>query len=379
MRPRPRRKQQWPSPSAVRSSSSPRSSPRPRSTCSATDFEIRQVDGADRAALLPALADADAVLIRSATTIDAEALAAARRLKVVARAGIGLDNVDVPAATARGVMVVNAPTSNIVSAAEHAVALLLAVARNVPAADASLQAGEWKRSEVHRRRDRRQDRRRGRARPDRRAGRRSGSPRSASALIAYDPYVQPARAAAARRPARRPATSCWRESDFISIHLPKTPETLGLIGARELATAKPGVRIVNAARGGLIDEQALADAIAAGRVAGAGIDVFVNEPCHRQPAVRAARTSWSPRTWARPPSRRRTRPALAVARSVKLALQRRVRARRGERAGRRRRRRGRPARAAAGREARPGLHRAGRRRRRSRSPSRSAARSPRTT
>src|SRR5512132_1361705 len=111
-----------------------------------SDVEIRHVDGADRAALLPALADAAAVLIRSATRIDAEALAAAPNLKVVARAGIGLDNVDVATATERGVMVVNAPTSNIRSAAEHAVALLLATARHIPAADASLRAGQWKRS-----------------------------------------------------------------------------------------------------------------------------------------------------------------------------------------------------------------------------------------
>src|SRR5437588_33588 len=112
----------------------------------ADDFEVRHVDGADRTALLPALADVDAVIVRSATMIDAEALAAASRLKVVARAGVGLDNVDVAAATARGVLVVNAPTSNIVSAAEHAVALLLSVARRVPQASASLRAGEWKRS-----------------------------------------------------------------------------------------------------------------------------------------------------------------------------------------------------------------------------------------
>src|ERR671939_11950 len=110
------------------------------------DFEIRSVDGSDRGALLPALADVDAVLIRSATQVDAEAIAAAPRLKVVARAGVGLDNVDVKAATQAGVMVVNAPTSNIVSAAEQAVALLLAVARNTAAASAALKAGEWKRS-----------------------------------------------------------------------------------------------------------------------------------------------------------------------------------------------------------------------------------------
>src|SRR3989442_435899 len=112
----------------------------------ASDFDARQVDGTDRAALLSALADADAVIVRSATQIDAEAIAAAPRLKVVARAGVGLDNVDVPAATARGVMVVNAPTSNIVSAAEQAVALLLAVARHTSVAHATLRRGEWQRS-----------------------------------------------------------------------------------------------------------------------------------------------------------------------------------------------------------------------------------------
>src|SRR5215204_5989899 len=110
------------------------------------EVEIRHVDGTDRPALLAAVSDAEALLVRSATRVDAEVLDQAPRLKVVARAGVGLDNVDVPAATARGVMVVNAPTSNIVSAAEHAVALLLATARHIPAADASLRAGQWKRS-----------------------------------------------------------------------------------------------------------------------------------------------------------------------------------------------------------------------------------------
>src|ERR1700727_3485085 len=109
-------------------------------------FDVRYADGADRGALLPALAEADAVIIRSATRIDAEALARAPRLQVVARAGVGLDNIDIAAATKAGVMVVNAPTSNIVSAAEHAVALLLALARHVPQAMASLRRGEWKRA-----------------------------------------------------------------------------------------------------------------------------------------------------------------------------------------------------------------------------------------
>src|SRR5690242_7470350 len=161
----------------------------------ADDFDVRHVDGTDRPKLLAALADAEAVLVRSATRVDAEAIAAAPRLRVVARAGVGLDNVDVPAATARGVMVVNAPTSNIISAAEQAVALLLAVARHTVPAAASLRRGEWKRSrftgvEVY--------------------GKTVGvvglgrigtlvAQRMAAfgtRLVAYDPYIQPARAAA---------------------------------------------------------------------------------------------------------------------------------------------------------------------------------------
>ena len=134
-------------------------------------FEVRHTDGADRGQLLPALADVDAVIIRSATTMDAEALAHAPNLRVVARAGVGLDNVDVEAATKAGVMVVNAPSSNIVSAAEHAVGLLLAVARNVPQAAASLKAGEWKRSKFTGVELYQQGGRDPRAGPDRGAGR----------------------------------------------------------------------------------------------------------------------------------------------------------------------------------------------------------------
>src|SRR4051795_2691914 len=196
------------------------------------DVEIRHVDGTDRPALLAALADADALLVRSATTVDAEALAAANRLKVVARAGVGLDNVDVPASTARGVMVVNAPTSNIVSAAEHAVALLLAVARRVPQAAASLRVGEWKRSRFT-----------GVEITDKtmgvvglgRIGVLVAQRMSAFGvrLLAYDPYVPAARAA--QIGVRLvPLDELLRESDFLSIHLPKTPETVGLIGEREL-------------------------------------------------------------------------------------------------------------------------------------------------
>ena len=246
-------------------------------------------------------------MIRSATQIDAEALSAAPNLKVVARAGIGLDNVDVAAATERGVMVVNAPTSNIVSAAEHAVALLLAAARQIPAADASLREGGWKRSKFM-----------GVEVTDKTVGvvglGRIGvlvAQRLAAfgvTLIAYDPYIQPGRAA--QLGVRLvPLEELLRESDFITIHLPKTPETLGLIGAAELATTKRGVIIVNAARGGLVDEAALADALTVrpGRRRG-----------HRRlrqgavpPTARCSgcRTRSSPRTSVPRPPRRRTRPA----------------------------------------------------------------------
>src|SRR3954447_16939938 len=282
------------------------------------DFEVRSVDGTDRPALLAALADADAIIVRSATTVDAEAIAAGARLKVVARAGVGLDNVDVPAATARGVLVVNAPTSNIVSAAEHAVALLLAVARRVPQAAASLTAGEWKRSKFT-----------GVEITDKtmgvvglgRIGVLVAQRMSAFGcrLIAYDPYIPAARAA--QLGVRLVSLDeLLRESDFISIHLPKTPETVGLIGERELALCKPGVILVNAARGGLLDEHALAQALKEGRVGGAGLDVYASEPCTDSPLFAFDNVVATPHLGAST-EEAQDKAGLAVARSVKLALQ----------------------------------------------------------
>ena len=284
----------------------------------AYDFDVRHVDGTDRAALLAEVAEADALVVRSATRVDAEVVAAATRLKVIARAGVGLDNVDVPAATARGVMVVNAPTSNIVSAAEQAIALLLAVARHTASASASLKKGEWKRSkytgvEVQ--------------------GKTVGvvglgrigvlfAQRMAAfgtRLIAYDPYIQPARAA--QLGVRLVGLDeLLRESDFISVHLPRTPETVGLIGEKELAMVKPGVRIVNAARGGLIDEQALTEALRDGRVAGAGLDVYSTEPATGLPLFEFDNVVCTPHLGAST-AEAQDKAGLAVARSVKLALQ----------------------------------------------------------
>jgi D-3-phosphoglycerate dehydrogenase len=284
----------------------------------AQDFDVRHVDGTDRGALFSALADAEAVIVRSATALDSAAIEAAPRLRVIARAGVGLDNVEVPAATTKGIMVVNAPTSNIVSTAEQAVALLLAVARNTAAASGALKGGEWQRS---------------RYTGVELAGKAVGvvglgrvgvlfAQRMAAfgtRLIAYDPYVQPARAA--QLGVRLVGLEeLLREADFISIHATKTPETVGLIGARELALVKPGVRIVNAARGGIIDEQALTDALAEGRVAGVGIDVYAKEPCTSSPLFAFENVVCTPHLGAST-QEAQDKAGLAVARSVKLALQ----------------------------------------------------------
>jgi D-3-phosphoglycerate dehydrogenase / 2-oxoglutarate reductase len=282
-----------------------------------SDFEVRHTDGADRAELLPALADAAAVIVRSATQIDAEALARAPRLQVVARAGVGLDNVDVAAATQAGVMVVNAPTSNIVSAAEHAVALLLALARNLPQAAASLRAGEWKRSRYT-----------GVELEGKVAGLlglgRIGalvSQRLAAfgmTVIAYDPYVPAARAA--QLGVRLVSLeTLLAQADFISVHLAKTPETLGILGEREMGLVKPGVRIVNAARGGLVDETALALALKSGRVAGAALDVYATEPCTDSPLFGFENVVATPHLGAST-HEAQEKAGVQVARSVKLAL-----------------------------------------------------------
>jgi D-3-phosphoglycerate dehydrogenase / 2-oxoglutarate reductase len=282
-----------------------------------SSFEVRYTDGADRSKLLPALADVDAVIIRSATMIDAEAIAAAPRLRVVARAGVGLDNVEVEAATKAGVMVVNAPSSNIVSAAEHAVALLLALARNVPQAMAALRDGQWKRSRYT-----------GVELQDKVVGilglGRIGvlvAERLAAfdmTVIAYDPYVPAARSA--QLGVRMVGLDeLLVEADFISVHLPKNAETVGLIGDRELHLVKPDVRIINAARGGIVDEAALASALREGRVAGAGIDVYVKEPCTDSPLFALDNVVMTPHLGAST-HEAQEKAGTQVVRSVRLAL-----------------------------------------------------------
>jgi D-3-phosphoglycerate dehydrogenase len=237
--------------------------------------------GLDADELLAALEGAAGLIIRSATQVTAEVLAAAEGLLVVGRAGVGLDNVDVRAATRRGVMVVNAPLSNSVSAAEHTMALLLAQARNVPQAHADLVGGRWNRS-----------RWKGVELADKTLGilglGRIGQMVAMRAaafgmrIIAHDPYVSDERA-------RRldvemvDLDEVVARADFLTLHLARTPETMGLVDARLLALAKPGLRLVNVARGGVIDEEALAAAISEGRIAGAALDVFAEEPTTESP------------------------------------------------------------------------------------------------
>jgi D-3-phosphoglycerate dehydrogenase len=281
------------------------------------EFDIRHCNGADRSQLLDAIREADALLVRSATTVDAEALAAAKRLKVVARAGVGLDNIDVDQATQTGVMVVNAPTSNIVSAAELAVGLLLAAARNIGLANAALKSGEWKRSKYT-----------GTELYEKSVGilglgkigvlvtqRLSAF---GMRVLAYDPYVQPGRAA--QLGVRLGGLDeLLRTSDFITVHLPKTPETVGLIGAEQLAACKPSAILVNAARGGIVDEDALYVALKEGRLGGAGLDVFTTEPCTDSPLFELDNVVVTPHLGAST-DEAQEKAGIAVARSVRLAL-----------------------------------------------------------
>jgi D-3-phosphoglycerate dehydrogenase / 2-oxoglutarate reductase len=247
----------------------------------AAGHEVDIRTGLSHAELLDAIRGAHALIIRSATDVTADVLAAGVGLVVVGRAGIGLDNVDVDAATRHGVMVVNAPQSNIVSAAEQTMALLLAQARNIPQAHAALVDGRWERSKWE-----------GVELMDKTLGiiglGQIGKLVAQRAhafgmrLLTYDPYVAPDRA---RQIFVEPVEldELLAESDFITIHVAKTPETVGLLNAERLAKAKPGVRILNVARGGIVDEVALADAIRSGHVGGAGLDVFATEPTTASP------------------------------------------------------------------------------------------------
>lgn len=281
------------------------------------DFEIRQTDGADRSRLLGALADVDAILVRSATQVDAEAIAAAPNLKVIARAGVGLDNVDIKAATQAGVMVVNAPTSNIISAAELTVGHILSLARHIPQASGALKGGEWKRSKYS-----------GTELYEKKIGiiglGRIGALVAArlqgfgTDILAYDPYVTSARAAQLGVQLVT-LDELYAESDFITIHMPKTPETVGMLGAAAFQKMKSSAYVVNVARGGLVDEEALYTALKEGQIAGAGVDVFVKEPSTDLPFFDMDNVVVTPHLGAST-AEAQEKAGISVAKSVRLAL-----------------------------------------------------------
>jgi D-3-phosphoglycerate dehydrogenase len=240
-------------------------------------FQVDVATGLSPAELAERIGGYHGILIRSATQLDAGLIERAGRLRVIGRAGIGVDNVDVPAATKRGIIVANAPQSNIVAAAEHTIALMLALARNVPQAHASLTSGKWERSrfggvEVY----------------EKTLGvlgfGRIGQLVAARAkafgmhIVAYDPFVSAERFRELGAEPAPTAAEVYAQADFLTIHLPRTPETKGVLNAQAFAQCKDGVRVINCARGELVDDAALKDALDSGKVAGAALDVFPSEP-----------------------------------------------------------------------------------------------------
>src|SRR6186997_1328253 len=232
--------------------------------------------GKDKDKLAEIIGNYDGLAIRSNTKVTAKILEKASKLKVIGRAGIGVDNVDIPAATAKGVIVMNTPFGNSITTAEHAITMMLSLAREIPAADASTQAGKWEKNRfmgveitgktlgvigcgnI------------GSIVADRAQGLKMK-------VIAYDPYLSPERAVALGVE-KVDLAELFKRADFITLHTPLTDKTRNIIDAKAIAAMKKGVRIVNCARGGLVDEQALADALKSGQVAGAAFDVFVEEP-----------------------------------------------------------------------------------------------------
>ena len=240
------------------------------------DVDFRPELGKDKDGLAAIIGDYDGLAIRSATKVTGTLLERAHRLKVIGRAGIGVDNVDIPAATARGIIVMNTPFGNSITTAEHAIALMFAVAREIPAADASTQAGKWEKNRF------------------------MGVEMTAKVLgiigcgnigaivadraiglrmrvVAFDPFLSPERARDLGVE-KVDLEELLRRADFITLHTPLTPQTANILNAETLAKTKKGLRIVNCARGGLVDEKALAAALDSGHVAGAAFDVFVEEP-----------------------------------------------------------------------------------------------------
>ncbi len=242
--------------------------------CGYTETDIKL--GLKPEELISVIGDYEALVVRSQTQVSAEVIQAGRKLQVIARAGVGVDNIDLDEATQRGIVVVNAPTGNIISAAEHTIALMLALARHIPQANAMLKSGVWRRSDFM-----------GIEVRNKTLGIIGlGNVGSEVArrvrglemkLIAHDPFIS-VDYASKLEVELVSLKQLLKQSDFITLHIPRTESTEGLIGTKELALVKPTTYIINCARGGLIDEKALAKAVKEGRLAGAAIDVFATEP-----------------------------------------------------------------------------------------------------
>ncbi len=242
----------------------------------AKDVELDYRPGLKGSDLLNAVAQSDALITRSGTAVTPELVGAGSRLRIIGRAGVGLDNVDVEACTTRGILVINAPTANIMSATEHTMAMLLSLCRNIPEAHASVKRGEWTRAKFM-----------GVELDGKTLGvvglGRIGSRVTVRArafgmrVIAYDPYITDA-AYDKVGAAKVTLEQLLAQADVITVHTPMTDETRGMLGADEIARMKDGVIVLNIARGGIYDEQALADALNAGKISGAAIDVYEDEP-----------------------------------------------------------------------------------------------------
>ncbi|MCF7801445.1 MAG: phosphoglycerate dehydrogenase [Candidatus Marinimicrobia bacterium] len=239
-------------------------------------FEVLEIPFKNTDAVLAALPGVDAWIIRSGSKVTAEHLKLAGRLKVIGRAGVGIDNVDLTAATLQGVVVMNTPNGNTISAAEHTLAMMLALVRNIPEADATLKNGGWDRKRFT------GNELRGKTLGVVGLGRIGQKViKRAQAfemnILGYDPYVEPERIGL-KRVESADLDTLLAKSDIVTLHVPKNKATENLINAQRLAQMKPGARLINCARGGLVDEAALADSLKNGHLAGAAIDVFVNEP-----------------------------------------------------------------------------------------------------
>lgn len=240
------------------------------------DFEVVVKEKLSAEELLEIIGRFDGLVVRSATKVTKAVLAAAPRLKVVGRAGVGVDNIDIAAATEKGVIVLNAPEGNTIAATEHTVAMMLAMARRIPIANETLQKGEWNRKKYM------GVELRGKTLGVIGLGRIGGGvAKRAQAfdmeIIGYDPYINEERAKTMGIEVT-PLDEIYARADFITVHMPLTPETKGMINQKTLAKMKKGVRLINCARGGIIDEADLAEAVKSGIVAGAAIDVFEEEP-----------------------------------------------------------------------------------------------------